>query len=183
MAKTDTVDSGLPAGKPKRRKKTFKKRGEKRVVHHGVVHIQASFNNTIITITDNDGAVLSWSSAGGIGFKGSRKGTPYAATQAAISAGHGAKGFGVRSVDVRGQGARCRARIRDSRAADVGGTRGQIHPGRDPDSTQRVPSTETATRVARRGGLNKHGTLRRSGVSVVPARGNEALSQGGALLR
>ena len=104
MAKTDTVESGLPAGKPKRRKKTFKKRGEKRVVHHGVVHIQASFNNTIITITDNDGAVLSWSSAGGIGFKGSRKGTPYAATQAAISAGHGAKGFGVRSVDVRVKG-------------------------------------------------------------------------------
>ena len=104
MAKTDTVESGLPAGKPKRRKKTFKKRGEKRVVHHGVVHIQASFNNTIITITDNNGAVLSWSSAGGIGFKGSRKGTPYAATQAAISAGHGAKGFGVRSVDVRVKG-------------------------------------------------------------------------------
>ena len=104
MAKTDTVESGLPAGKPKRRKKTFKKRGEKRVVHHGVVHIRASFNNTIITITDNDGAVLSWSSAGGIGFKGSRKGTPYAATQAAISAGHGAKGFGVRSVDVRVKG-------------------------------------------------------------------------------
>ncbi len=104
MAKTETVESGLPAGKPKRRKKTFKKRGEKRVVHHGVVHIQASFNNTIITITDNDGAVLSWSSAGGIGFKGSRKGTPYAATQAAISAGHGAKGFGVRSVDVRVKG-------------------------------------------------------------------------------
>ncbi len=104
MAKTETVESGLPAGKPKRRKKTFKKRGEKRVVHHGVVHIQASFNNTIITITDDDGAVLSWSSAGGIGFKGSRKGTPYAATQAAISAGHGAKGFGVRSVDVRVKG-------------------------------------------------------------------------------
>ncbi len=104
MAKTDTVESGLPTGKPKRRKKTFKKRGEKRVVHHGVVHIQASFNNTIITITDNDGAVLSWSSAGGIGFKGSRKGTPYAATQAALSAGHGAKGFGVRSVDVRVKG-------------------------------------------------------------------------------
>lgn len=104
MAKTETIESGLPAGKPKRRKKTFKKRGEKRVVHHGVVHIQASFNNTIITITDNDGAVLSWSSAGGIGFKGSRKGTPYAATQAALSAGHGAKSFGVRSVDVRVKG-------------------------------------------------------------------------------
>ena len=104
MAKVDTIDGGLPSGKPKRRKKAFKKRGEKRVVPHGVVHILASFNNTIITITDNSGAVLSWSSAGGIGFKGSRKGTPYAATQAAISAGQGAKAFGVRSVDVRVKG-------------------------------------------------------------------------------
>ena len=51
-----------------------------------------------------DGRVLSWSSAGGIGFKGSRKGTPFAATQAAINAGHGAKAFGVRSVDVRVKG-------------------------------------------------------------------------------
>jgi len=104
MAKADSIDSGLPAGKPKRRKKAFKKRGEKRVVPHGVAHILASFNNTIISITDNTGAVLSWSSAGGIGFKGSRKGTPYAATQAAISAGQGAKAFGVRSVDVRVKG-------------------------------------------------------------------------------
>ena len=71
MAKADSIDSGLPAGKPKRRKKAFKKRGEKRVVPHGVAHILASFNNTIISITDNTGAVLSWSSAGGIGFKGS----------------------------------------------------------------------------------------------------------------
>ena len=104
MAKIETVESGLPAGRPKRRKKSFKKRGEKRVVYHGVVHIQASFNNTIITIADGDGAVLAWSSAGGIGFKGSRKGTPFAATQAAITAGHGAKAFGVRSVEVKVKG-------------------------------------------------------------------------------
>ena len=104
MAKVETVEPGLPPGKPMRRKKTFKKRGEKRVVHHGVVHVQASFNNTIITITDNEGAVLAWSSAGGIGFKGSRKGTPFAATQAAINAGHGAKAFGLRRVDVRVKG-------------------------------------------------------------------------------
>ena len=101
MAKIENVERGMPATKPKRRKKSVKKRGEKRVVHHGVVHIKASFNNTIITITDGDGAVLSWSSAGGIGFKGSRKGTPFAATQAAVTAGQGAKAFGVRSVDVR----------------------------------------------------------------------------------
>jgi len=104
MAKTETGESGLPTGSRKRRKKNFKKRGEKRIVHHGVVHIQASFNNTIITIADNDGNVLSWSSAGGIGLKGSRKGTPFAATQAANNAGHAAKAFGVRSVDVRVKG-------------------------------------------------------------------------------
>ena len=105
MAKSDSVESGKkPAGRPARRKKAFKKRGEKRVVHHGVVHIQSSFNNTIITVTDGSGAVLSWSSAGGIGFKGSRKGTPFAATQAAQAAGHAAKAFGVRSVEVRVKG-------------------------------------------------------------------------------
>ena len=106
MAKIETVDASLPkpSGKRAKRKKTFKKRGEKRIVHHGVVHILASFNNTIITISDSEGKVLSWSSAGGVGFKGSRKGTPFAATQAAINAGHGAKAFGVRSVDVKVKG-------------------------------------------------------------------------------
>ena len=105
MAKIETVDASVPPQTGKRkRKKSFKKRGEKRVVHHGVVHIQASFNNTIITVTDADGGVLAWSSAGGIGFKGSRKGTPFAATQAAINAGHGAKACGVRSVEVRVKG-------------------------------------------------------------------------------
>src|SRR5207247_1637021 len=86
------------------KKKTVKKRGEKRIVHHGFAHIQASFNNTIITITDPEGAVVAWSSAGGIGFKGSRKGTPFAATQAAIAAGNAAKAFGMRSVEVRVKG-------------------------------------------------------------------------------
>ena len=105
MAKIETIDaSAPPPARKKKRRKAFKKRAEKRVVHHGVVHILASFNNTIITIADAEGKVLSWSSAGGIGFKGSRKGTPFAATQAAINAGHGAKAFGVRSVDVRVKG-------------------------------------------------------------------------------
>ena len=117
MAKRDAAGTtGSAPAKRKRRKtgKTFKKRGEKRVVHHGVVHIQASFNNTIITIADAEGKVLAWSSAGGIGFKGSRKGTPFAATQAAINAGHGAKTFGVRSVDVlvKGPGAGRESAIR-----------------------------------------------------------------------
>jgi small subunit ribosomal protein S11 len=105
MAKTESADGAQPkerAGRPA--KKTFKKRGEKRVVHHGLVHIQASFNNTIITVTDNEGNVVASSSAGGIGMKGSRKGTPYAATQAAMSAGNAAKAFGMRSVEVRVKG-------------------------------------------------------------------------------
>ncbi|HXT72107.1 MAG TPA: 30S ribosomal protein S11 [Vicinamibacterales bacterium] len=93
-----TPEGGKPDGK---KKKTFKKRGEKRVVHHGVAHIQASFNNTIVTIADMDGHVIAWSSAGGIGFKGSRKGTPFAATQAAMAAGNAAKAYGLRSLEVR----------------------------------------------------------------------------------
>ena len=104
MAKTDVIDASVSPPARKKRKKSFKKRGEKRVVHHGVVHIRASFNNTIITIADMEGKVLSWSSAGGIGFKGSRKGTPFAATQAAINAGQGARAFGVRTVEVRVKG-------------------------------------------------------------------------------
>ncbi|MDP6580598.1 MAG: 30S ribosomal protein S11 [Vicinamibacterales bacterium] len=106
MAKLETVDASIPPPKKPagKRKKTFKKKREKRVVHHGIVHIQASFNNTIITIADTEGNVVAWSSAGGIGFRGSRKGTPFAATQAAIRAGHGAKAVRMRSVDVRVKG-------------------------------------------------------------------------------
>jgi len=89
---------------PAKKKKAFKKRGEKRVVHHGYAHIRASFNNTTITITDTEGNVIAWSSAGGIGFKGSRKGTPFAATQAAIAAGNTAKTYGLRSLEVRVKG-------------------------------------------------------------------------------
>ena len=107
MAKTDAA---APAGAEKKAegakkpRKTFKKRGEKRVVHHGYVHIYASFNNTHVTITDAEGNVIGWSSAGGFGFKGSRKGTPFAATQAALNAGNAAKTVGMRSLDVRVKG-------------------------------------------------------------------------------
>jgi small subunit ribosomal protein S11 len=111
MAKIETIDASVQpetgggkkgAGRPK--KKTFKKRGEKRIIHHGLAHIHASFNNTTVTITDTEGNVVAWSSAGGIGFKGSRKGTPFAATQAAIAAGNAAKAFGMRSLEVRVKG-------------------------------------------------------------------------------
>ena len=102
MAKTETDGAEKKeAGKPK---KTFKKRGEKRVVHHGLVTVQASFNNTIITIADAEGNVIAWSSAGAVGFKGSRKGTPFAATQAALAAANVARGMGMRACDVRVKG-------------------------------------------------------------------------------
>ena len=77
---------------------------EKRIVHHGLAHIHASFNNTTVTITDTEGNVVAWSSAGGIGFKGSRKGTPFAATQAAMAAGNAAKTYGMRSLEVKVKG-------------------------------------------------------------------------------
>src|ERR1700681_3830496 len=84
----------------KKDRKGAKKR-EKRVVPHGIVHIQATFNNTIVSISDPEGNLLSWSSAGRIGFKGSRKGTPFAAQLAAANCAALAKEHGVRSVDVR----------------------------------------------------------------------------------
>jgi small subunit ribosomal protein S11 len=107
MAKKEAQDPAATpdAGKgPVKKKKAFKKRGEKRVVHHGFVHIRASFNNTTLTITDTEGNVIAWSSSGGVGFKGSRKGTPFAATQAAIAAANTAKTYGLRSVEVRVKG-------------------------------------------------------------------------------
>ena len=76
----------------------------KKVVTEGVVHVHASFNNTIITITDRQGNTLSWATSGGAGFKGSRKSTPFAAQVAAEKAGNGALEHGVKTVDVRVQG-------------------------------------------------------------------------------
>jgi len=77
------------------------KRKERKHIPHGVVSIQASFNNTIVTIADPSGNVISWKSSGSLGFRGSRKGTPYAAQQAATTAANTAREHGLRSVDVR----------------------------------------------------------------------------------
>ncbi len=101
-------------GKDRRKK-------EKRMVPHGIVHVKATFNNTIVTVTDPDGGVLTWSSAGRIGFKGSRKGTPFAAQVAGKNAGVQAREFGVRSVDVRvnGPGAGRESAIRALSASGI----------------------------------------------------------------
>ena len=94
---------------------------EKKSVPHGTVLVQASFNNTIITIADHEGGVLSWSSAGRIGFKGSRKGTPFAAQLAATNAATIAREHGVRTVDVRvtGPGAGRESAIRAIQASGI----------------------------------------------------------------
>lgn len=80
------------------------KKKEKKVVPMGIVHIQATFNNAIITITDLQGNVVSWASAGTLGFKGSRKGTPFAAQQAAVNCGQEAVKHGMKRVHVRVKG-------------------------------------------------------------------------------
>jgi small subunit ribosomal protein S11 len=85
------------------KKKVFKKK-EKRIVPVGLVHILASFNNTRVSITDPDGKLICWSSAGSMGFKGSRKGTPFAAQQAALRVANAARDHGMRSVEVRAKG-------------------------------------------------------------------------------
>ena len=95
-------------------KRKSTKRKEKLNVPAGIAHILATFNNTIISITDLDGNLLTASSAGAIGFKGSRKGTPFAAQQAAAAAANSAKDFGMRTVQVqlRGPGAGRESAIR-----------------------------------------------------------------------
>jgi small subunit ribosomal protein S11 len=105
--KTAATDATAVPAKPAagKKKKEFKKKKERRIVPHGVVYIAATFNNTQITITDPDGRVICNSSSGAIGFKGSRKGTPYAAQQASLSAASAARDtFGMKSVEVRVKG-------------------------------------------------------------------------------
>ena len=98
-----------------------RRRKELKKVDKGQAHIQSSFNNTLVTITDMNGNAISWSSAGSLGFKGSRKGTPFAAQSAADTAAKIAKEHGLRSVEVyvKGPGAGREAAIRALAAADL----------------------------------------------------------------
>ncbi len=101
------------------RKKGVKK--EKRNISFGAAHIQATFNNTIITITDPKGDVVAWASAGNLGFKGSRKGTPYAAQMAASAAAKKAMDVGMKQVDifVKGPGSGRESAIRALQATGL----------------------------------------------------------------
>ena len=124
MAKGDEVAEEKKAeARPEEKaaeKAARRKKGRKNV-SEGVVHIHSTFNNTIVTITDFRGNVISWSSAGTMGFKGSRKGTPFAAQQAADNAAKKAMDHGVRTVQVfvRGPGAGRESALRSLQAAGI----------------------------------------------------------------
>ncbi len=121
MAKPAAAAASTGAAPEKKGKtKKFKKK-ERKHVPHGLVHVQASFNNTIVTITDQAGNVISWKSSGSLGFRGSRKGTPFAAQQAAMNAANMAREHGLRSVDVKvsGPGSGRESAIRALSAAGI----------------------------------------------------------------
>ena len=102
-------------------KKVVRKRKERKLVERGAAHFTSSFNNTIVTITDTQGNALSWASAGGLGFRGSKKSTPFAAQMAAETAANAAKEFGLKSVEVyvKGPGSGREAAIRSLQAAGL----------------------------------------------------------------
>mgnify|MGYP001289058333 FL=1 len=102
-------------------KKTTRRRKERKNVEHGAAHIQSTFNNSIVTLTDAKGNALAWASAGGLGFKGSRKSTPFAAQMAAETAAKAAMEHGLKSVEVyvKGPGAGREAAIRSLQAAGL----------------------------------------------------------------
>ncbi|MBQ3824286.1 MAG: 30S ribosomal protein S11 [Clostridia bacterium] len=103
------------------KKTVIRKRRERKNIERGAAHIQATFNNTIVTITDVDGNAISWASAGGLGFKGSRKSTPFAAQLAAETAAKAAMDHGLKTVEVyvRGPGQGREAAIRALQSAGL----------------------------------------------------------------
>lgn len=103
------------------KKPTIRRRRERKNIERGAVHIQSTFNNTIVTITDVQGNALSWASAGGLGFRGSRKSTPFAAQSAAETAAKGAMEHGLKTVEVfvKGPGSGREAAIRALEAAGL----------------------------------------------------------------
>jgi small subunit ribosomal protein S11 len=121
MAKADEAEEKQDKAEGQGEQKAARKRRGRKNIAEGVVHIHSTFNNTIVTITDYQGNVISWSSAGAMGFKGSRKGTPFAAQQAADSAAKKAMDHGLRSVQifVRGPGAGRESALRALQSAGI----------------------------------------------------------------
>lgn len=102
-------------------KKVTRKRREKKNIEKGAVHIRSSFNNTMVTVTDQNGNALSWASSGGLGFRGSRKSTPFASQSAAETAAKAAMEHGLKSVEVyvKGPGSGREAAIRALQAVGL----------------------------------------------------------------
>ena len=121
------------------------RRKEKKNVTHGQAHIKSTFNNTIVSITDDTGAVISWSSSGDVGFKGSRKSTPFAAQMAAEAAARKAQEHGLKKVDVfvKGPGSGRETAIRSLQAAglevgSISDATPQAHNGCRPPKIRRI---------------------------------------------
>ena len=130
---------------PKTRSVKGGRRREKKNVQHGVAHIKSTFNNTIVSITDPSGAVISWASSGHVGFKGSRKSTPFAAQLAAENAARKAMDHGMKKVDVlvKGPGSGRETAIRSLQAAGlevgtISDVTPQPHTGCRPPKRRRV---------------------------------------------
>jgi small subunit ribosomal protein S11 len=106
---------------PKAKRAVTRKRRERKNIEKGAAHIRSSFNNTMVTITDTNGNALSWASSGGLGFRGSRKSTPYAAQMAAETAAKAAMEHGLKTVEVfvKGPGSGREAAIRALQAAGL----------------------------------------------------------------
>ena len=121
-------------------KKATRKRREKKHIEKGAAHIRSTFNNTIVTITDTAGNALSWASAGGLGFRGSRKSTPFAAQMAAETAAKAAMEHGLKSVEVYvvGPGAGREAAIRALQTAGLEDNTPIPHNGCRPPKRRRV---------------------------------------------
>ena len=122
------------------------RRRERKNIASGVAHVNASFNNTMITITDAQGNAIAWSSAGTMGFKGSRKSTPYAAQVAAEDAAKKAQEHGMRTleVEVSGPGS---GRELALRALQAAGFTDHLDPRRDLDPAQRLPAAQASSRL------------------------------------
>ena len=129
------------------RDKTRVKRKERKNIASGVAHVNSTFNNTKILISDVQGNAIAWSSAGTMGFKGSRKSTPYAAQMAAEDAGKKAQDHGVKTLEVEVQGP---GSGRESALARVGcsGLQHHIDPRCDTDCSQRLPPAEASSRLS-----------------------------------
>ena len=139
---------------------TPKKRAKKVVEAEGVAHVKATFNNTVITITDNSGNTIVWASAGKAGFKGSKKSTPFAATVAGEQVGREAVADGREAGRRARSGARLRARIRNP-GIRLRRSVHQVDSRRDAASAQRLPAAEEAQGLI-------HGSLYRTRLQALP---------------